>query len=978
MIFNVKNVAMLLFLMATMTLQAQQQFTDIQTLSDGEFEYVAIKNDPANARFYTLSNGLTVILAKNTEEPKVSTMIAVKAGSKHDPSDNTGLAHYLEHMLFKGTDQFGTKDYEQEKVYLEKIDSMYRVYNGITSPEERKRIYKGIDSLSTIASKFAIPNEYDKLMQMLGAEGTNAFTSFEQTVYINSIPSNQLSRWLTVEAERFRNPVLRLFHTELEAVYEEKNISMDNDNSKVFEQLLSGLFPTHPYGQQTTIGTVEHLKNPSLKAIRDYYHKYYRPNNMAIIMVGDLDFESTIREIHQRFSYMKPMEISQNFPTEKPLTAVQEFEVFGPSPEMLFMGFRMPGNGTKEADLLYMTDLILSNNAAGLIDINLNKSQKVLGAGCSPLVLNDYAVHYFYGGAKKDQTLEQVKALLLGEIEKVKKGDFDEDLLKAIIVNETLSEIKNFENNENLVYDLMTAFSSNMSWIDRINRPNRWSTITKQEIMDFANAFYKEQLVVVYKRQSTSFLSDKMEKPEITPLELNRDDESPFARMVREMPFNELEPVFFNPSTDIKLDRIGKVPFFHVPNQRNSLFDMYYVIDVGSNHDKTLSLALDYLEYLGTDSLSAQQISSSFYALGSTFSVYSGSRYSYISLSGLQSNFKESVQLFEYFLSHIKVDEEALLELKSRMLKSRENNLSSKFAIRNALNQWAYYGKQNPTTFILTNKELSKLTSGDLLKKVKELLAYPHQIAYYGSATSEEVKSIINTYHFVPEVFLTPPREMYFKPIAYKRQEVYFAHYDMVQVDMTWVKPTSSYDLKKSPYIRAFNEYFGGGMSSIVFQEIRESRALAYSTYASFSSSMRLDRESRMFAYVGTQADKMADAYAAMSGLLRQLPENEKALQQAISSAVSSIRTNRVSKLNLFFQYRMMQDLQLTQTGDEYAFGVLPRLSMADISIFFKEEVLPGTYVLSVLGNEKQVQMKTLKSWGKVKKVKVDNKLFGY
>ena len=255
------------------TLVAQTPFTVTENKSaDGKYTYTTVANDPLNVRTYKLGNGLTVMLSVNKNTPRVQTLIATKAGSKNDPAENTGLAHYLEHMLFKGTDKFGSKDWEQERLQLDKIDALYERYNKTTDAAMRKDIYHQIDSVSLVASKFAIANEYDKMLATIGAKGTNAFTSLEQTVYVNDIPQNQMENWLTIESERFRNPVLRLFHTELEAVYEEKNISLDEDDSKVFETLMANLFTKSAYGTQTTIGTVEHLKNPSLLKIRNYFN----------------------------------------------------------------------------------------------------------------------------------------------------------------------------------------------------------------------------------------------------------------------------------------------------------------------------------------------------------------------------------------------------------------------------------------------------------------------------------------------------------------------------------------------------------------------------------------------------------------------------------------------------------------------------------------------------------------------------------
>src|SRR5699024_10216918 len=156
-----------------------------------------------------------------------------KAGSKTDPANHTVLAHYLEHMLFKGTDQFGSLDWDKEKSLLDEIEGLYEKYNSTTDEDERKAIYKEIEQVSGEAAKYAIGNEYDKMMSGMGAQGTNAFTSVEETVYTEDIPSNVIDKYLTVQSERFRHPVFRLFHTELEAVYEEKNRSLDSDGSKV-------------------------------------------------------------------------------------------------------------------------------------------------------------------------------------------------------------------------------------------------------------------------------------------------------------------------------------------------------------------------------------------------------------------------------------------------------------------------------------------------------------------------------------------------------------------------------------------------------------------------------------------------------------------------------------------------------------------------------------------------------------------------
>src|ERR1035437_1755724 len=425
-----------------------QEKAPYKAIFQKEDKYESVPNDPTNARIYTLDNGLKVYMSVYKDAPRIQTYIAVRAGSKNDPSDATGLAHYLEHMLFKGTDKYGTLDWAKEEEQLKIIDSLYEVYGKTKDTLQRKKIYHNIDSVSGMSAKYAIANEYDKMMSNIGAKNTNAFTDVEQTVYMNDIPTNQLHKWLMIESERFRKPTMRLFHTELEAVYEEKNRTLDDDAEKMNEAMNASLWQKHSYGTQTTIGTIEHLKNPSLTKIKAYESTYYVPNNIAVCIAGDLDPDSTIKWIDQTMGKLisKPVP-TFNPPMENPITAPIVKNVTGPFPETMQLGFRFAGAGTKDADLLELTNQILFNGKAGLIDLDLVQKQKVLAANCAPNIMKDYSSHIFSADPKEGQKLEELKSLLLAEIEKVKKGDFPDWLLPAIISNMKLQETKTFENN---------------------------------------------------------------------------------------------------------------------------------------------------------------------------------------------------------------------------------------------------------------------------------------------------------------------------------------------------------------------------------------------------------------------------------------------------------------------------------------------------------------------------------------------------
>lgn len=971
---------------------AQQKFATYSKVDQTDYPYMYLENDPAQARFYTLKNGLTVILAVQQDAPKIATMIATKAGSKHDPETHTGLAHYLEHMLFKGTDKYGTIDFEKEKPYLDQIDSLYEAYNQTTAETIRKAIYKAIDSVSVLAAEWAIPNEYDKMMQIIGATGTNAYTSFEETVYLNTIPSNEVHRWVRIESERFRNPILRLFHTELEAVYEEKNISLDNTISQVYEKLLAHLFPNHNYGKQTTIGTVEHLKNPSLRAIRDYYKTYYVPNNMAIVMVGDLDCDETIEMIAHHFDYMEASHIPPfTFERELPMAEPVELEITDPSSEALYMAYRLPGAQTKEADLMTMVDLILSNSSSGLIDLNLVKKQQILQAGSYGMSLQDYSMHMLYATPKEGQSLADARNLLLAQLDSIKQGNFDEKLLQAIVLNETVDELKNFENISMLASELTNSFirGSETHWLDRLNRNYRLSQITRKDIIKFAKQYYQNNCVIVYKKQGEAPERAQIDKPQISKIDVTREVMSAFAEDIKNENTLPLEPVFPDFNALMKQDTLALgTPYFYINNDRNPLFSMYYVFDYGTLHSKTLSLALDYLNYVGTaktesfPELGSNQISTRFYEMGSTFGMSSNTQYAYIYLHGLEEHKEESIDLLHHLIQHAMADSSALEELKNRIIKNRSNNLTNKTQIRRALEHFALYGQKNPFNFVLTNAQLAAVTAQDLIEEVQQLFAKPHHLVYYGPNCVSKSAQFNNTsYPWLSKLSTDPNQnkeQAQFSPITTKKTRVYFAEYDMIQTEISWQKAVGNYQRDQVAPIMAFNDYFGGGMSSLVFQEIREAQALAYSTYAVVRPARFYNDINIMNAYVGTQYDKLDQALLSMNDLLINPPENMAALNQVVNSLMSNIRSQRITKSQIYFSWRNMQSFKEDQIRSQILYNSLPNLTLTDVLTYHNQHIKPRAYHISIMGNPKLISKKQLKKYGKVQKTPKLEKLFGY
>jgi len=945
-----------------------------------KYPYESVPNDPLDARIYTLKNGLKVYLTVNPREPRIQTFIAVRAGSKYDPKETTGLAHYLEHMMFKGSHEIGALAWEKEKPLLDTISALYELHRNTSDPEKKKVIYHRIDSVSHAASMLVVPNEYDKMTSSLGAKGTNAFTWVEQTVYVNDIPSNELEKWLYIESNRFRTLVLRLFHTELEAVYEEYNRAQDNDFRKSWDALQSGLFPRHPYGTQTTLGEGEHLKNPSMVNIHNYFDKYYVPNNIAICLSGELDPDKTIALIDKYFGDWQPKEVAPvTFEEQPEITEPVVKEVRGPQQEHLYLGYRFGGAATHEALMVKLINNILYNGQAGLIDLNLNQKQKVLSASAFQNAMADYSAHVFYAEPREGQSLEQVKDLILEQIELLKKGEFDDWMIDAAIKNMKLDQTKAYEKNSARADRFVDAFTLGLNWKDVVNELDEMQKITKEQMVQFANEHYKNNYVVVYKRTGQDTTIRKVDKPQITPVVMNRDSQSAFAAAFDTMKSERLTPVFVDYQAAIERSTLGNgIEFSYVHNTLNDLFELYYIFDMGTDNDRELGLAIKYLPYLGTDLYSAADLQKEFYKKGLSFDVSTSKDQVYVTLTGLEESFEDGLQLFEHVLAHVQPDTQALHDLVDGILKERADAKLKKSTILNvAMVNYAKYGPQSSFTNILSEQELKAMDPQKLTEMIRSLTGYKHRIFYYGKNASQQVKPVLEKHHAVPAALKDYPPARAFPEREITDGKVYFTHYDMVQAEMVMLSKGPLYNKDLVPNINLFNEYFGGGLSSIVFQEIREQKALAYAAYAYFSTP-RLKSESHyVVAYIGTQADKLPDAVSAMSALMSDMPVVENQFNASKDAAMKIIESERIVGSAVFWSYEAAKKRGLDYDIRRDVYAKMQTATIADVRNFFDTQIKGKKYVSLVLGKKGNVDMEALKKLGPVEELSLE-KVFNY
>lgn len=945
------------------------------------YDYQAVPGDPLKTRIYTLENGLKVYMSVNPETPRIQTYIAVRVGGKNDPSETTGLAHYFEHLMFKGTKQFGTQDYAKEETMLNEVERLFEMYRNTQKDDERRAIYKKIDSVSYEASKLAIPNEYDKLMSAIGATGTNAYTGFDMTVYTENIPSNQIENWAKIQSDRFANNVIRGFHTELETVYEEKNMSLTRDSRKVYEKMLASLFPHHPYGKQTVLGTQEHLKNPSITNIKNYYKTYYVPNNMAVCLAGDFNPDEMIKVVNTYFGKLKP---NPNLPklnttSEQSIAKPIEAEVLGLEAANVMLGWRFGGWNTPDKDMLDMIGMIMNNGQAGLIDLNLLQQQKVLSAFAGSYSMADYCAFVMSGNPKQGQTLEEVRDLLLGQIDKLKKGDFSDDLITATVNNMKLSQMYRVESNAGRANWFVNSFINDTKWTDEVTRLDRISKITKQQIVDFANKNFGDNYAVIYKREGKDPTELKIDKPQITPIVTNRDASSNFLREIQSAKVTPIEPVFLDFDKDMKiLQAKSGVPVLYKQNTSNGVFSLTYVFDMGNNTDKALGTAFQYMEYLGTSKKTPEQIKREFYNLACSFNVFPGTERVYVMLDGLAENMNRALTFFEELLADAQVNPSAYTNLAADILKKRADAKLNQGMNFNRLTQYAVWGSDSPDKNILSEAELKSMDPKELTDRIKKLNSFEHKVMYYGPDNEQKLLSTINSLHKVPAKLLPVPKDTRFKQVETSENKVLLAEYDAKQIYFGMV---SNDGRRFDPGIEAmremYNEYFGGGMNAIVFQEMREARGLAYSANAYLIRPSQLKYPYLMRAFIATQNDKMDDAMQAFDSIINDMPTSENAFNLAKEGLITRLRTNRIVKADILWAYINAQDLGMKTDSRKELFEKAPGMTLEDVKAFQEKWVKNRTYTYYILGKESDLDLKALEKYGPIQRVSQEE-LFGY
>ncbi len=924
---------------------------------------------------FTLPNGLRIYLNVNPQAPRFHSQIVVRAGGKNDPADATGIAHYLEHMLFKGTDELGTQDFPREKVLLDQITELFEQHFVETDEEKRMALQKQINQLSVEASQYAIPGEFDSLYSRLGVQGLNAYTSFEKTVYLGSFPKNRLEQWARVESERFKDPVFRLFQSELETVYEEKNRSMDNRDSILFNAVHRQLYKVHPYGTQTILGSVDHLKNPSLKKMYEFYHRYYIPNNMALVISGDLDIGESKRILTKYFSGWSKKPLNPFVaPEESPLKGVERVKTKYLGEEKVLLAFRTDKYHAKDRYALTLVDMLLDSGEAGLIKLNLVQPQKLRSAGSYPYILEDQGAQFLWAIPRKGQSLEEAEQLLLSQIEVIKDGRFSDEILRGIVLDFEMSTKKKLETNKGRVEIMVDSFCHEESIQEHLQLPQRLKEVSREEIIRVANKYFQGDYVSGW-REDASYEFPKISKPELEKMKLNPNKSSDFARDIENASTEPITPQWLDYQKDYQVSSLAPgVLYRHVRNPNNDLFSLSIQYDFGDKHAPGFSNVMGELNNAGTGDLSAGEVTQKFFEMGVTAKFAAG-KYSFVmSLSGLDSQLEKALVLAEQVLWNATLDEKRFRAKVDNVLASREDQAKNGKTLRQALRNYVRYGEDSPYLDRPAAAFLQSQNVADYPRYRDQLKKQNFKVSYSGQLDAEKVKGLLWKYHpradtQVPLLHARKAPELKLVHRHEKPVQIYFLHNKGAQSHIDLVIPGELFAPSDTLMAEYYNAYMDGGMGAIMFQEVRESRALAYSTWSYFYQGSRLGDQDQMIAYIGTQADKSIDALTLFIELMRTPPRSQNHFDRARKLLDNKYRTSSIT----YDQLLGVVDAWAKKGFDsDPRAGRFSRLNQVDLDRLFgfiKAKVASQPLTFMIVGDRDKIDMKALARIGDVEEI---------
>ena len=936
------------------------------------FKAANAQQQPKFETFY-LDNGLKVVLYEDHSAPTIHGSVYVHAGSKNDPLDATGMAHYFEHIMFKGTDKIGTVNWEAEKVYLDSIDIMYDKLHETDVPEERVAIQKKINELSIASTDYAIPNEVDLILTKMGGEGLNAGTSYDMTVYFNSFPSNQVEKWMDVYVERFRNPVFRLFQSELETVYEEKNMYGDNPIAAFSELMFKECFGEHPYGRPV-IGLTEHLKNPQTSKMREFFNTYYVANNMTLIMVGDFVIEDIKPLIEDKFSVWEKRELPE-FP-EFELPAFDKEVVKEVKLTPIKMGaiiYKGIENSHEDNLALNILSYLLTNGATGLIDKAMVNNDIMLGM-MMPLSLEDYGANIFlYVPKIIGQSHDEAEAIIFDAVNQIKAGNFSDDLLEAAKTTILQDRLRSLEGIDNLSSIFMDLEGRGMTFDDYIEETEKIKNITKEDVIVVTNKYFTDNRTIL--RSKMGFPEkDKVEKPNWKAVEVkNTELKSEFAKQIEAQEVEEVKTQIVEFGKDVIIEKANDAfTMYSSKNPYNNIFNLTITYNHGSIDNPELSRASDLWSLLGTESRTFEEIELELQKIGAEMYLNVNNGSSTLTISGFDENLNEILAICEDKIYNAKYDASKLAIMIDGEKMNKKTDKDSPDTWNSALYSYVLYGDKSPYLNKMDIKKWAKRDGDVILNEFKEIFNYGGDITFNGNIDTKDVIAMLNSHNIITNDAVKAERKVNI-PQEQNENIVYFAHNKKFrQSNISIYVQGEKLNKEEKALSSVFNKYFGTDMYSIVFQEIRELRSLGYTAYSYYSYDYKDRYPGYQYAYLGTQSDKTNEGVDAFIELIVNMPEKMEKFDTSKEALIMSRAADYIPP-------RRMPSAVMTWIEEGYdhdprieTTNIIKETSYDDIEKFYQDKVQNRPIVIMIAGNKKDVDMKALEKYGEVRMIKFD------
>ncbi len=928
---------------------------------------------------HVLANGLTVYTSENHEEPWISCRVVVRAGAAHEPADTTGLAHYLEHMLAnKGTRQLGTRDFLAELPHLDQLRDLYEQLRELppTPSLARTALLQAIDRESLASSQFAIANELKQAYGLLGAQGLNAYTSHDRTVYTVDIPANRLAAWAMLEGDRFVQPVFRGFPTELETIIEEKNRSLD-DPSRVLGSAASALvWNRHPYARDV-LGLVEHLQTPSIAATEAFFQAWVRPNNMAIVLAGDFDSREALDLIQTHFGALEPAELPPLPSTEvDPLRGVQRVEVRHQGDEEVRLVWRTVARDHVDAEPLMLADMMLDNSSTGLLDTRLEQTQKVRGAGAWSGLRVFGGTQTVWGRPRVEQTLEQVEALLIEQVQALALGDFRDEDLDALIRNFEVGELRRLESNSARAALLIDVFAHDLAgrpteaWEHARTRLQRLAAIDRHAITAAVGRWMGSDYVVAYRRAGEPEVR-KIPVLGLSQLALDSSSHSKLFGQVLALPTPEVPVQVLRAGEHYQVESTRSGRRYWAANPINDLFQLTLRFELGSAHDPVLAKALALWGRAGVGELDLEGFKRAMFHDAAGMSLDCRRQQTELTLAGRAEVLPRVLARIDQRLREpVLIDDERRRWAQDVVGKRIQRRETANFKVE-VLKQWALRGRESPYLCeALTNDQVLALELAELTSKPLDLTGLTRTTFYAGPHSADEVAGLLDSLD--PNRDLTEGPEI--RPIRFAAQQgttIHLLHHDAAQVQISLLAPGELYTPDHSPEYRLFDEYVGG-QAGLIFQELREARGLAYAAQGGHSAGARLGDQNLIWASAGSRADRTVDTVALLLGLLRELPAQAQRFDRSRSSAIEKLLGARVRFRGYAFTAETWRLRGIHEDPRPKLLAALRERQLSDL-LEFARPVGQAGMAVTIVGDTTQVDRAALAKLGEVVEHRLDD-----